>query len=195
MITGKSRGPDWVKVGGRFCTGSMEAVMATLNARISRLHNSGQASSIIIESPTEIAKATSTEKRTATGHDVQIFLDYAHMAFDQADYVRLREFIKLPPKTRYPEIDDIGCACYLHVKRRSRSQDDHGKKFWATWKKMEDCADMLRLKKEPCEVLRELSGISKALGSQRTRLHFHMLTVSWRSHSSPNVQPQTLLYS
>jgi hypothetical protein len=174
MITGKSYGPDGVKIGRRFSVGSMEAVMGPLNDRISAFTNPGQASgsfAVTVGSPT----ATSSEKRTATGHDVQIFLDYAHMAFDTTDYVHLREFIKLPPKTRYHEIDDLGCACFLHLKKKNRTKEDHAKNFWATWKKMEDCADMLRLKKEPCEVLRDLNTISQALGCQRTSLPFSLL--------------------
>jgi len=181
MITGKSHGPEWVKVGRRFSTASMDAVMRPLNARICTFTN-GMAqqsqelgvaspttdSPVAVGSSTESTQANNLEKRIATGHDVQIFLDYAHMAFDQTDYVRLREFIELPPKTRYPEIDDIGCACYLHIKRKKRTHEDHSKKFWGTWKKMEDCAELLRLKKEPCQVLRELSNISQALGCQRT---------------------------
>jgi hypothetical protein len=182
-ITGKSHGPDWVKVGGRFSPGSMDAVMRPLNARISTFTSIAQSQesgftspstdrSLTVGSSTESAKSNTFEKRIATGHDVQIFLDYAHMAFDKADYIRLREFIELPPKTRYPEIDDIGCACFLHMKRKKRTHEDHSKKFWATWKKMEDCAEMLRLKKEPCEILRDLSSISQALGCQRTSLQF-----------------------
>lgn len=173
MITGKSHGPEWVKIGGRFSAASMEAVMGPLNARISAFTNPGQASSnstVTVGSPS----AANFEKRAATGHDVQIFLDYAHMAFDTTDYVHLREFIKLPPKTRYHDIDDIGCACFLHVKKKNRTKEDHGKNFWATWKKMEDCVEMLRLKKEPCEVLRDLSTISQALGCQRTSLPFSL---------------------
>jgi hypothetical protein len=183
MITGESHGPELVKVGRCFSTGSMEAVMRHLNARISAFTNniaqqsqeSGSTSSatdgaVTIGSITESGKTNNFEIRIATGHDVQIFLDYAHMAFDKTDYMRLREFIKLPPKTKYPEIDDIGCACYLHVKRKKHTQEDHSKNFWGTWKKMEYCAEMLRLKKEPCEILRDLSNISQALGCQRTGL-------------------------
>jgi len=156
-------------------------VMRPLNARISAFTNnivqpnpeSGSASpstggTATVGSITESGKTKNFEKRIATGHDVQIFLDYAHMAFDKTDYMRLREFIELPPKTKYPEVDDIGCACYLHIKRKKHTPEDHSKNFWGTWKKMEDCAEMLRLKKEPCEILRDLSNISQALGCQRT---------------------------
>ena len=174
MITGKSHGPESIKVGGRFSPASMVAILQPVNARISAFTNdtsqhfqasasAGSATEIPVKvgSPTQSARA-------ATGYDLQIFLDYAHMEFDKTDYIRLREFIELPPKTSHSEVYDIGCACYLHVKRKKRTQEDHSKKFWATWKKMEECAEMLRLKKQPCEILRDLNKISQALGCQRT---------------------------
>jgi hypothetical protein len=189
MITGKSHGPESVKIIGRFSESSMCAIIHQVLAQqspsakeiaLKRRYSDPSDNATIASSMTlNHSRTSSSDSRTGDdslfenfltrGYQLERFLDYVFMEFDEVDYNVIRNRLNLP-KIRFTPSDDLNCDCDDH-KRKPVYIEDHGTRtFLRTMEKMVLCARKLKLNRDSSEVLLQLSETSRVLGCQRITL-------------------------
>jgi hypothetical protein len=112
------------------------------------------------------------ESTVECGYQVQRYLDFIQLAFDDVDYALIREFLHLP-KINFKHPASLDCDCEEHQSKRNTQPPSmyYPRDFLSrTWLKMIDSAKKLDLEGDPSQILGNLSKASRALGYQRKHL-------------------------
>ena len=134
--------------------------------RVSSYTDSTLAGSVTSASYEEISNIPLYQRFLRSSYNLERFLDFVSIAFDEMDYCILRDNLSLPKKT-LKQPDDLNCGCEGHKERAGQSNNEGPRNFWRTWDKMVRCAGKLKLNRNPSEILMELSETSRMLGCQR----------------------------
>ena len=198
MITGKDHDIHDVKVVGRLSPSSMSAIIQQLLSQKPLLASSlaskhrqtavsdkmsSATDATLTGFPTttsyeELKNISSYHKFLMSSYNLERFLDFVSVDFDEMDYSILRDNLSLPKKA-LSRPDDLNCDCDDHRQKTAQPDDEGPRNFWRTWDKMVRCAVKLKLNRNPSEILMHLSETSRILGCQR-KIQFSLnLMYSW----------------
>lgn len=185
MMTGKNHESCDVRVIGRLSPISMSKIVQFLAQQsVSGLGNHiRQAHTNVSDRRSSKTGVTLTDPMRTASHDsvpsdpsfedflasaylVEQFLDFAYMAFDEVDYIMIREYLNLP-KITFTETNILDCDCDDHKKKIVHPDDEGTRNFWRTLDKLICCAEKLKLDRDSSEILSHLNATSRAIGCQR----------------------------
>ena len=212
MITGKDHDIHDVAVVGRLSPSSMSAIIqqvlsqepllanslnlkhfqTTVSDKTSSATDATLTGSTTTASYEELKNIPLYQKFLISSYNLERFLDFVSVAFDEMDYSILRDNLNLPKKALSRQ-EDLNCGCDDHRQKTAQPDDEGPRNFWRTWDKMVRCAVKLKLNRNPSEILMHLSETSRILGWQR-KLQFALSLIYSRRTSSPSIQAETMLY-
>ena len=188
MITGPHYNVDDVTVIGRLSPVSMLKIVKLLDQKSVSFFrdNVEQPQTNVSDRTSSISETTLNDSESVSSHggtgkfsayeeflancyQLERFLDFAYMSFDEVDYTMIRDYLNLPKKT-YAEPNILNCDCNDHKKKSVHSDDEETRNFWRTLDKMIRCADKLRLNMHSSETLSRLNTTSRITGFRRTTL-------------------------
>jgi hypothetical protein len=164
-LEGTEESPLAVQTVGSFSEHSLAKIKQALTMQWLQTTKSATGQSAIVE-------PNVFESTVESGYQVQRYLDFIQLAFDDLDYALVREFLHLP-KINFKQPASLDCNCEEHQSKRNSQTPPlyYPRNFLSrTWLKMIDSAKKLDVEGDPTQILENLSKASRALGYQRKHL-------------------------